>query len=64
MRAEATINLPESLTLSLEEATEGRILMFEIQSSLHDPSREFSNGQDEELCGEDCIVGTSLCPHL
>lgn len=38
--------------------------MFEIQSSLHEPTREFSNGQDEELCGEDYVVGNSMCPHL
>lgn len=38
--------------------------MFEIQSSLHEPTHEFSNGQDEELCGEDCVVGNSMCPHL
>ena len=64
MQAEATINLLESVTLSLEEATEGRILTFEIQSSLHKPTGEFSNGQDEELCGEDSIIGNSMCPHL
>lgn len=38
--------------------------MFEIQISLHEPTRQFSNGQDEELCGEDCVVGNSMYPYL
>lgn len=64
MQAEATINLPESVTLSLEEATEGRVLTCEILSSLLEPIHKFSNRQDEEQRGEDYIIGNSICPHL
>lgn len=62
MQAEATINLPESVTSSVEEATEGRMLMFDVRNSKLAPHQPVNSAT--VMMGEDCIVGDSMYSRL
>lgn len=58
MQAEATVNLPERVTLSMEKVTEGSILNNVRNSMLAPPT---NLPWDGGLLGEDCIVGDPMC---